>query len=384
MNRNKISFNYKRFLAIMQKELIQMKRDKISMRLPVGMTVMMMLLFGYAIHSDVDNIHTAVFDQDKTLESREYIDKFSSTGYFLIKYYVSTESELIGLLDSGKAKSGIIIPVGFAEDLKMNKITQPLLIIDGTDPTIARTALNSGILISNTYSLETRENYLASKGVAAVKSPAIGINTKVWYNPSMQSDKFTIPGLVGLILQNITIMLTAFAMVREKERGTIEQLIVTPIKPSELILAKIIPYIILGYGSFLLSLTILRLWFKVEIMGSIPLLLALGALFVICSLSIGMLISTFSKNQLQAMQFTMFIILPSVLLSGFMFPIEAMPVWIKPLSAVIPLTYFLRIVRAIILKGVGFEYLWQNTLALLIFLTVILTIAIKRFKKSLD
>ena len=354
------------------------------MRAPVAMTIMMMLLFGYAVNTEVDHIVTAVLDASKSQQSREYIDQFESTGYFITKYYVSSEGELNRLLDAGKAKAGLIIPAEFAKHLKQNHQSEPLIIIDGTDPTLARTALSSSVLISNQYSLKLREGYLNLKGMTNTQTPQVNLNTKVKYNPNMDNDKFTIPGLIGLILQNITVMLTAFAMVREKERGTIEQLIVTPIQSIELILAKLIPYIIIGYGAFLLALAICRWWFKVEILGNLFLLLLLGALFVMCALSIGMLISTFASNQSQAMQFTMLIILPSVLLSGFVFPLEAVPIWIRPISFLIPLSYFMRIDRGIILKGVGINELWQDTAALLVFLFIILTAAVKRFKKSLD
>lgn len=380
----KTKFNFKRFMAIMKKEFLQISVDKISLKMPIFMTIGMMLLFGYAVNTDVDNISTVVFDQSKTQESREFIDQFRSTGYFVFDYNVNSLDELTTLIDKGKAKAGLIIPADYAIMIKKNKSPQPQLVIDGTDPTVARTALNSGVLISNTYSINQRQKFMEIKGFADMKAPGIDLNTRVRYNPNLSSNMFSIPGLVGLILQNITIMLTAFAMVREKERGTIEQLIVTPVKSNELILGKLIPYIALGYGSFLLALTLCRFWFKVEIQGNLYLLLGLGMLFVLCSLSIGMLISIFAKNQLQAMQFTIVIILPSVLLSGFMFPIEAMPNWIKSISMMLPLSYFLRIDRSIILKGVGIEYIWQDSLALVIFLVVIFVIAVKKFKKNLD
>lgn len=377
-------FNFRRFMAIMKKEFLQISVDKISLKMPVFMTIGMMLLFGYAVNTDLNNISTVVFDQSKTQESREFIDQFRSTGYFIFDYNVNSLDELTMLIDKGKARAGLIIPVDYAVMLKKNKSPQPQLVIDGTDPTVARTALNSGVIISNTYSINKRQKFMEIKGFSNMQSPGIDLNTRVRYNPNMSSNVFSIPGLVGLILQNITIMLTAFAMVREKERGTIEQLIVTPVKSNELILGKLIPYIALGYASFLLALILCRFWFKVEIQGNIYLLLGLGMLFVLCSLSIGMLISIFAKNQLQAMQFTIVIILPSVLLSGFMFPVEAMPNSIKFISMMLPLSYFLRIDRSIILKGVGIDYIWQDSIALVIFLVVIFIIAVKKFKKNLD
>lgn len=377
--------NIQRFLAIMKKEFIQVSRDEFSLRLPLIMPIMLLLLFGYAIKIEVDNIPMAVFDQSKTQESREYIDKFKVSSYFIPKYIVSSESELIQLIESGSVKAGLIIPPDYAKNLKQNKTPQTQLIIDGSDPTTARTALNSGILISQVYSLSEKEKVLLKKGANIVKNtPGVDLRTRVWYNPNMESVIFNIPGLLGLITQNITILLTAFALVREKERGTIEQLIVTPIKSSELILGKLIPYIIIGYMGFLFCLSVGTLWFKVPIAGNIFLLLISGFLFIIVALATGMLISTFAQNQLQAMQVTFMILLPSILLSGFIFPIETMPLVIQVISYLIPLTYFLEIVRGIMLKGIGIQYLWVNIVVLLGFAITLLILATLRFKKSLD
>jgi ABC-2 type transport system permease protein len=377
-------FSWKRFLSIVKKEFIQVKRDPISLRLPFAMPIVMMLLFGYAVNTEVDKITTVVFDQSKTQESREYIEKFTSSDYFVIKHNVTSEKEISELIDGGKAKAGLIIPADYAADLKGNKTANTQLIIDGTDPTTARTALNSGLLVSEIYSKGFKETALKKIGTAGLKVPGVSINTKVWYNPNLESTRFTIPGLVGIILQNITLMLTAFALVREKERSTIEQLIVTPIRPAELILGKLVPYVIIGYAGFLFALSLCIFWFGVTPVGSLALLLILGFLFVYCSLAMGMLISTFAKNQMQAMMVMILIILPSILLSGFIFPRESMPLAIRAIGYVIPITYFLDIVRGIMLKGVGVSFLWNDIIALLIFTVVILTLATLRFKKSLD
>ena len=240
------------------------------------------------------------------------------------------------------------------------------------------------MLISEIYSRTFKEKALKKIGSSSAAITGVSLNSKVWYNPNLESAKFTVPGLVGLILQNITIMLTAFALVREKERGTIEQLIVTPMRPAELILGKIVPYIIIGYAGFLFALSICIFWFGVGVTGSFPLLLMLGFLFVFCSLSIGMLISTFANNQLQAMMVMVAVILPSVLLSGFMFPREAMPLVIQLLGYILPLTYFLDIVRGIMLKGIGLSFLWKDVAALTVFTFILLSIATLRFRKSLD
>ncbi|MCX7745928.1 MAG: ABC transporter permease [Clostridia bacterium] len=377
-------FSFKRFMSIVKKEFIQIKRDPISLRLPIAMPVVMMLLFGYAVNTEVEKISTIVFDQSKTQESREYIEKFVASNYFEIKYNVGSEKEMSELIDGNKAKAGLIIPSNYASDLKRNKTPQTQLIIDGTDPTTARTALNSGLLISELYSRTFKEKAMKKIGISAAKTPGVSINSKVWYNPNLKSTRFTIPGLVGLILQNITLMLTAFALVREKERSTIEQLIVTPIRPLELILGKLIPYVMIGYAGFLFALSLCVYWFGVFPVGSIGLLLLLGFLFVFCSLSMGMFISTFAKNQMQAMMVMVLILLPSVLLSGFIFPRESMPMVINWIGYAIPLTYFLEIVRGIMLKGVGISFLWNDVIALLSFTVIILTLATLRFRKSLD
>ena len=377
-------FSLQRFLTIVKKEFIQVKRDPISLKLPIAMPIMMMLLFGYAVNTEVDKIKTAVFDQSKTRESREYIDKFTASNYFDIWYHVSSEQELSDLIDGGKVKAGIIIPSDYANKLNRGKTPQTQLVLDGTDPTTARTALNSGLLISEIYSRSFKEGALKKMGISATNTPGVTINTRVWYNPNLKSSRFTIPGLVGLILQNITIMLTAFALVREKERSTIEQLIVTPVRSAELILGKLVPYVAIGYAGFLFALSLCIFWFKVDVAGSLWLLLLLGFLFVYCSLSIGMLISTFAKNQMQAMMVMVVVLLPSILLSGFIFPREGMPLVIDWLGYAIPLTYFLNIIRGIMLKGVGIGFLWNDVIALCIFTIAILSIAMLRFKKSLD
>ncbi len=379
-----VYFNWKRFITIIKKEFIQVKRDPISLRLPFAMPIVMMLLFGYAVNTEVDNISTVVFDQSRTQESRAYIDKFTASGSFYIAGYVTSERELSDAIDAGKAKAAIIIPSDYSKQLKKKNEPQTELIIDGTDPTTARTALNSGLLVSQMYSLDMKNGEMKKLGVSAGKLPGVSLNAKVWYNPNLKSTRFTIPGLVGLILQNITIMLTAFALVREKERGTIEQLIVTPIRSPELILGKLAPYVIIGYSGFLFTLAICVFWFGVGVSGSLALLLLLGFLFVYCSLSIGMLISTFANNQMQAMMVMIFVLLPSILLSGFVFPREAMPFAVSVLGYAIPLTYFLDITRGIMLKGVGTGFLWDDVLALCLFTVIILAVAVLRFRKSLD
>ncbi|WP_069649906.1 ABC transporter permease [Caloranaerobacter ferrireducens] len=373
-----------RLLSIVKKEFIHIKRDKASLGIALVMPVMFMLIFGYAVNTEVDDISMAVYDQDKTQESRELIEKFAQSNYFKPNIYVNSIKDIERLIDSGDVKSAIVISAGFSKELKRGKSPQVQLIIDGTDPTVARTALQSGLLISKIYSIKIQQKNSKLRGMTAQILGGIDMRTRVWYNPNLETPKFTIPGLIGLIMQNITVMLTAFALVREKEKGTIEQLIVTPVKSWELILGKMIPYILIGSSEFLIALFFGSYWFNVPVRGNLLLLIALGFGFVICALAIGMLVSTVAKNQLQAMQMAFLFLLPSVLLSGFVFPREAMPKIIQFIGYFIPLTYFLKILRGIILKGIGMDYLWREVSILSAMGILLLLVASFRFKKKLD
>ncbi len=377
-------FSFKRFKAIVKKEFIQVRRDRFSMALPFMMPIVMMFLFGYAVNTEVDQVPTAVLDLSRTAESRAFVEHFAASDYFRIDGYVDNEQQIRNAVNEGSVKIGLLIPPDFARKIQRGETAAPQLIVDGTDPTTARTAYTSGIMVSEMATRELMETQLARQGAAGMKSPSVRVTAKVWFNPEMESVRFTIPALVGLILQNVTLALTAFALVREKERSTIEQLIVTPIRSSELIVGKLIPYIVIGYAGFLFALAICMFWFGIPVAGSLPLLLVLGFLFVFCSLAMGMLISTFSRTQLQAMLGMILILLPSILLSGFIFPREAMPPFIAALGYGIPLTYFLQILRGIVLKGVGMRFLWKETAMLGGFTLLILAVAMLRFRKRLD
>jgi len=376
--------NLQRLITIVKKEFIHITRDKASLVISLMMPVMLTFLLGYAVNTDVDHIPTAVLDMDQTAQSREVIDKFRNSDYFNINTYLNSTGELEELMDKGKVGAAIIIPSGFDKQMKRNEKASLQFIVDGTDPTIARTALQSGLMLGEMYSLTLQKDYMEQKGFNYGSAKGLDIRSRVWYNPNLESSKFTIPGLIGLIIQNITVMLTAFSLVREKEKGTIELLVVTPIKPGELVLGKMIPYVLIGAIDFLITLFFGTLWFHVPIEGSITLLIILGLGFVICSLAIGMLISTIAQTQAQAMQMTLLFLLPSVLLSGFVFPRAAMPQIIQMAGYFIPLTYFVEILRGIILKGVGISYLWNQVAVLTLLGTILLTVASLRFKKKLD
>lgn len=375
--------NMQRFKSIIKKEFIQIKRDKASFGIALMMPIMMILLFGYAVSTQLENISMTVLDQSQTTQSRELIKSFENTSYFKVVGQEKTIGAVQEKIDKGIVHSALVIGPDYATLLNKGEKPSIQLIIDGSDPTTARTAFSSGVLAAQMHGVAVSQQ-LSEKVSGSIKQGGIDVNTKVLYNPDLRNQNFTIPGLIGLIMQNITVLLTAFALVREKERGTIEQLIVSPLTSVEIILGKLVPYVVIGFVDFLFSLALGLIWFNVPIMGSLGLLIFLGAGFVICSLAIGILISTISKTQLQAMQLTLVVILPSVLLSGFVFPREAMPKIIQLIGNVIPLTYFLNILRGIILKGVGFSYLFNDVALLFTLGLVLLVLSIVRFRQKLD
>lgn len=375
--------NMQRFVSIIKKEFIQIKRDKASFGIAIMMPIVMMLLFGYAVTTELNNISTAVLDQNHTKESREFIKSFENTGYFNITKEENNIETIQNAMDSGLVHAAIIIPPDYSNKILKGEKPAVQFLIDGSDPTTARTVFSSGLLTGERYGVKfwskSMEKYPSKASIGGVE-----VNAKVLYNPSLRNQNFVIPGLVGLIMQNITILLTAFALVREKERGTIEQLMVSPVTAPELILGKLVPYIVIGYLDFIFALTLGVGWFSVPIMGSLPLLLFLGLGFVICALAIGILISSAAKTQLQAMQLSFLVLLPSILLSGFIFPRESMPKIIQFLGSIIPLTYFLNILRGIVLKGVGLEVLYKDVFILFAIGLVLLTLSMVQFRKTLD
>lgn len=374
-----MNFNMNRIKAIIKKEFSQIKRDKRTIAIIIMMPIMELLLFGYAASTSVDHIPTAVLDYDMGRESRELVQKLVNSQYFDMDYYAESMDDIEYYIDNGYAKAGIVIPPDFSADLKSGKSAQLQLIVDGTDPTTAQTILSSAGGVVQSMSVEIIQE---TRGTIVPKS--LDLRSRVWYNPDMSSIYFNIPGLIGVILQTVTLMLTSFSIVRERERGTMEQLIVTPITKMELMIGKIIPYVIIGFVDIVLALALSVFWFRVPIAGSITLLLLFSAVFLFGALGVGLIISTVSKSQLQAMQLSMFMIMPNILLSGYMFPREAMPDIIHVLSNVLPLTYFIKVLRGIILKGNGFGELYKEFAILVAFGIVFLALATLKFKKKID
>lgn len=375
---------FRRMFTIVKKEFIHIKRDKPSLAIALVMPIMMLLLFGYAANTDVNNVDLMIYDGSKTAESRQLVNAFINSYYFRLYGSADSPDEVEKYIDLGKVKVGIVIPPDYAKTLNRNETADVQILVDGSDPTIARTAMSYSILIGNKYSANMQEVELKNAGRETPTNVGVDVKPLVLYNPTLESSKFNVPGVMGLILQNITVILTSFAMVREREKGTIEQLIMTPITSFELIVGKLIPYTIIGFFNMITVLILGNLFFGIVIKGSVTLFILLGTAFLICSLAMGMLISTFAKNQLQAMQASLALLLPSVLLSGFMFPREAMPKIIYLISCALPLTYFLEILRAIIVKGVSASYIIEPIVSLTVLIVVIIGITMIKFKKTLD
>jgi ABC-2 type transport system permease protein len=373
-----------RLISLIRKEFIQILRDPRTLALVFIMPVMQLVLLGYAATNDVRNVSLAVLDRDQSPASRALLDAYRAADYFRVDYVVDAEDDLQALIDGGQARAGLIIPPDYAAHIAAGRTAQVAFVIDGSDPTLAGTALATANLVGQARATEVVMQRLAARGQAAAVQPAIEVRTQVWYNPDLVSAYYMIPAMIGLILQFLTTILTATAIVRERERGTIEQLIVTPLRAGELVIGKLSPYVIIAFIDMVEILLAGVLIFGVPINGSLPLLLTLSALFLVSTLGLGLFISTISNTQQEAMLSAMFTMLPSIFLSGFFFPLAAMPAPLQLLSYAIPLRYFLIVVRGIILKGIGPEALWPEIIALSLFAVLIMGGAALRFKKRLD
>jgi ABC-2 type transport system permease protein len=370
-----------RISALTRKELIHILRDPRTLTIMIILPLFQLVIMGYAATTDIDHLRTVVLDNDKTVQSRALIDAYRASNYFQITGYVENEEEANLLVDKGAARAALVIPAGYGRDMAAGKRTSVAFLIDGTDPQVANTVFAASQSVGQAQSMDIIQKRL---GLDTEDLPGVDVRPRVWYNPNMESSYFMIPGLMVLILYLFTALFTAMSIVREREQGTIEQLIVTPIRPIELIVAKIFPYIFVAFFDVLEVLAIGVFWFGVPVNGSVTLLLALSALFLVTSLGVGIFVSSTAGTQQEAMMMVMATMLPSILLSGFFFPIEAMPGWLQALTYIIPARYMLIVVRGIILKGVGMEILLEQVIALIIFGLVIMTLAATRFRKKLE
>ncbi len=372
-----------RLVSIIRKEFIQIIRDKRTLVLILVMPIIMLFLLGYAATNDVRNVPMAVFDQSRGPEARALLNAYRTADYFKLAYIVNSNAEMQSLIENGRAKAGLIIPPDYAQQLNKGS-AQVSFILDGSDPTVASTALSAAQLIGQDFSTGIMASRITRVGQSFNVQPPVEVRTTVWYNPDMISAYFMIPGLIGLILTSIIGIVTATSVVRERERGTIEQLIVTPIRAWELMIGKIMPYIILGLFDAVMILSVGHWWFGVPVNGSLGLIFLLSAVYLLSTLGIGLFVSTIANTQQEAMLTVFMSILPSIFLSGFIYPLAAMPMVLQGISYLIPLRYFLTIIRALMVKGVGLESILPDVIAMTIFGVLIMGAAALRFRKRLD
>jgi len=377
------------FLAIVLKEFAHIRRQPSTLFFMFAVPVIQTFIFGVAIRTEVEHIPTIIYDLDGRSHGRALRDAFANTQTFQIVDRVLDESTFRHALSSGRAKVGIVIPPDYTDKLVRGEQVQVQVLIDGSDSQVATTALQATNLLGLNLSFAQTRPFAESlptvpsrNAVGRVAVP-IEMRPRLLYNPNLESAYFFVPGLVGIILQLVTLFLTSFAVVREREQGTLEQLFVTPVSRTGLLAGKLVPYAGLGFGEMVLVLTVMVFGFGVPIRGELWLLLVLSVLFLMCGLGLGLLVSTLAKSQLAAMQLAFLIMLPSVLLSGFMFPRSQMPFPIYIATFAIPVTYFLEILRGIVLRGADFQDLWPQVVALLCCGVAIFSLSVLRFRKQL-
>lgn len=373
-----------RLMSLIRKEFIQILRDARTLVLVLGIPIMQLLLMGYAATNDVRNVPLAVFDQDRSQAARRLLDAYRAADFFELAYEVDSLDDIRTLIDRGDARAGIIIPPDYNLRIQGDGSAQVAFILDGSDPTVGSTALSSAQLIAQAHATQIQEARLSKMGRTQVLQPPLEVRTQVWYNPDLISAYFMVPGVIGQILYALTSILTANAVVRERERGTIEQLIVTPIRSWELMVGKIIPYIILALLNTLEVLALGSWLFDVPIRSDLVMIILLSGLFLVSGLGIGLLASTIANTQQEAMLMVFMTLLPSIFLSGFFFPLEAMPKILQWISYVVPLRYYLVIIRSLLIKGAPTAALQGQIIALAAFGVIIMSLAALRFRKRLD
>ncbi|MCG2811286.1 MAG: ABC transporter permease [Candidatus Aminicenantes bacterium] len=367
------------------KELLQVKRDK-KMRVVIFIAPILQLIFlGYAANMDVNVIHTTIYDQDKTSTSRVFSKRFEQSGYFKIDYYVNDYEEVTDLLNMGKTLVAIVIPKDFEKKINRRETIPLQTLFEGSDGNKASIALGYIQGITTAFSKSITMDIKDKLGMKIALSGSLIPEVRVWYNPEMKTRNFMVPGIFGLLLMISTISLMSMAVVKEREIGTLEQLIVTPIRNYQLILGKLIPFTLIGFAVLLIVMVVMTQWFGIVVRGSILFLLFASLLFVLSNLGIGLFISTVSKTQQQAMMASVFaVMMPMIYLSGFAFPIENMPRIVQYITYLIPLKYFIIILRGIVLKGIGFSSLWFETLMLFAMGVTLLILSSLRFSKKLE
>ena len=374
-------FSFARTWAVFIKEFQQMLRDRLTFAMAVGVPVMQLILFGYAINTDPKGLPTAIVAADAGPLARSLTSALQNTGYFKVVSQGTSQPEADAMLASGEVQFMIVIPTDFSRDLVRGEKPAVLVAVDATDPSASGNAIAAlGQLGAQALAHDLKGPLRALNAGA----PPFELRVHRRYNPEGLSRYNIVPGLIGTILTMTMVMLTSLAMTRERERGTMENLLATPVRPFEVMAGKILPYVVMGYVQLGVILGAAWLLFQVPMLGSFLLLMAMIGVFIVANLAVGFTFSTIARNQLQAMQMTFFFFLPSMLLSGFMFPFRGMPEWAQALGEVLPLTHFLRIVRGIMLKGTQAPQLWGELWPMLLFMAVAGMLALKRYRQTLD
>jgi len=369
--------------AIAKKEFFHIYRDPRSLALVILMPAILMLLFGYAVTLDVKKVSMAVLDRDKGQESLNFIHRFSASPYFRLRYFAQDEKEMKRLIDEGDVKMGVLIPWDFSKTIKAEKVVPVQILLDGTDSNTANIILGYVQAITRQYSQEKTILKISRMGITNVSLPIDG-RPRVWFNEELESKNYFVPGLVAVIISIIGVLLTGQVIVREWEKGTMELLISTPVRKSELMIGKLFPYFFLGLLDLVLAVFMGKWVFQVPLRGSVALLMGLSGLYIVVALALGLTISTIARTQLQANQLAMVIgFLPTFLLSGFTFVISNMPIWLQAITYVIAPRYYVTILKEVFLKGLGFSFLWRETMALMVIAVVGLWVATRSFKKEL-
>jgi ABC-2 type transport system permease protein len=363
-----------RIRVVAWKELIQLRRDRLTLGMMVVLPLMQLLLFGYAIDTDVRHMPTVVLDADRTAASRDLARRLEATGTYRLVGTVHGHADIRRAFRERTARVALVIPARYSADLTRHRPTQVQLVVDGSDPqTVSSATATAASLVA----------VVAAEHATAITAPVVEVVPEIWFNPDLRTAVFIVPGLVGIILTLTMVMFTAMAIVRERERGTLEQLVVSPVRSVELVVGKIVPYVAIGYLQMALILGAGAVIFDVTVAGDLGLLFALASLFISGNLALGLFFSTVARTQQQAMQMAFFFLLPNILLSGFMFPWEAMPAFARTLSQALPLTHFLRILRGVVLQGAGFADLRAEVVALAIIFGVLVAITALRFSKKI-
>jgi len=375
--------NTLRIRAISRKEFIHIIRDPRSLGMSIAIPMLLLLLFGYALTLDVDDVPMVVWDQEGSQVSREFVSRFTGSPYFSLQAYVTNYRDLERAVDSGKALVALVIPTGFAGKIDSGREAPVQLIVDGSDSNTATIAMGYADVLAMAYSQDVALDEIRRMGGTELALP-VDVRPRVWFNPDLESKNYIIPGLIAVIMMVIAALLTSLTVAREWERGTMEQLISTPVKGHELILGKLLPYFAIGMIDVLLAVLMGEFLFQVPLRGNIALLFAMAAIFLVGALSLGMLISVVTKSQLLASQLAMVMtFLPAFLLSGFMYAISNMPKAIQLITYLIPARYFVALLKGIYLKGIGLQVLFIEAGLLTVFGVMMIVLANVKFKKKL-